>query len=146
MPSIPPTRTRLSEISISTLVFIGALSASYIAAVCVSVALIALLHMSEESAFLFGPAFFICTGLLVNPAIFIAVVSNHCRRVRFLSIVPTVAPWLIDFLLMSRRNPTLRGEVAAAVAVTTLAGLAAARGILRRKSHELREFEGHASQ
>jgi hypothetical protein len=146
MPPIPPTRTRLSELGIATLVFIGALSVSVIAGLCVSVALIALFQISEGSAFLFLPAFFICTGLLVDPAIFAAVLSNHCRRVSPYLIVPTVAPWLIDFVLLSRRDPALRGELAAVVAVTTLAGLAAAQGILRRKSRKLRDFEAHPPQ
>ena len=145
MPPIPPTRTRLSELGIATLVFIGALSVSVIAGLCVSVAVIALFQIGEDSAFLFLPAFFICTGLLVNPAIFAAVLSNHCRRVSPYLIIPTVAPWLIDFVVLSRRDPALGGELAA-VAVTMLAGLAAALGILRRKSHKLRDFEQHAPQ
>ena len=81
----------------------------------------------------------------LNPAIFAAVLSNHCRRVSPYLIVPTVAPWLIDFVLLSRRDPALRGELVA-VAVTTLAGLAAAHSILRRMSHKLRDFEQRASQ
>ena len=145
MLAMPPTRTRLSELGIASLVFIGALSASVIAALCVSVALLALFQVGEDAAILFLPAFFICTGLLVNPPIFAAVLSNHCRRVSPYLIVPTVAPWLIDFALLSRRYPTVRGGLAA-VAVATLAGLAAAQGILRRKSLKLRDFEQHASQ
>jgi hypothetical protein len=81
----------------------------------------------------------------VNPAIFAAVVSSHCRRVSPYLIVPTVAPWLINFVVLSRRDPALRGDLTA-VAVTTLAGLAAAHGILRRKSHKLRDLEQRASQ
>ena len=106
---------------------------------------IALFQIGEDSAFLFLPAFFISTGLLVNPAIFAAVLSNHCRRVSPYLFIPTVAPWLIDFVVFSRRDPALRGELAA-VAVATLAGLAVALGILRRKSHEFRDFEQHAPQ
>jgi hypothetical protein len=109
------------------------------------VAVIALFQVGEDSAFLFLPAFFICTGLLVNPVIFAVVLSNHCRRVSPYLIVPTVAPWLIDFVLLLRRDPALRGELAA-VAVTTLAGLATAHAILRRKSNKVRDFEQHASR
>jgi hypothetical protein len=136
----------LSELGIAALVFIGSLSVSVIAGFCVSVAVSALFKIGEDSAFLFLPAFFICTGLLVNPAIFATVLSNHCRRVSPYLIVSTVAPWLIDFVLLSRRDPALRAEVAAAVAISTLAGLAAAHGILRRKSHKLLDFEEQASQ
>ena len=117
---------------------------SVIAGLGVSVAAIALFQISEDSVFLFLPAFFICTGLLVNPPIFAAFLSNHCRRV-WPYLVPTVAPWLIDFLLISRRDLTMRGELAA-VAVSTLAGLVVAHGILRRKSHNLRDLEQRASQ
>jgi hypothetical protein len=144
MPPIPPTRTRLSELGIATLVFIGALSISVIAALGVSVAAIAVFQISEDSAFLFLPAFFICTGLLVNPAIFAVFLSNHSRRV-WPYLVPTVAPWLIEFVLLSRRDLAMSGELAA-VAATTLAGLAVAHGVLRRKSHNLRDLEQHASQ
>jgi len=145
MPSISPSRKRSSEFGIATLVFIGALSVSVIAGFCVSAAVIALFQIGEDSAFLFLPAFFICTGLLVNQAIFAVVLSNHCRRVSVYLIVPTVAPWLIDFVLLVRRDPALRGELAA-VAVTTLAGLAAAHAILRRKSNKVRDLEQHVSR
>ena len=145
MPSVAPTRTRLSELGIASMVFIGALSVSVIAGLCVSVSVLALFQIGEDSAFLLGPAFFICTGPLVNPVIFAAVLSNHCRRVSPYLTVPTIAPWLINFVLLSRRDPPLRGELAA-IAVTTLAGLAAAHGILRRKTHKLRAFEQAASQ
>jgi hypothetical protein len=105
MLPIPPTRTRLSELTIATLVFIGVLAASVIAGLSVSVGVIALFQVGEDSVFQFLPTFFICTGLLVNPAIFAAVLSNHWRRVSPYLIVPTVAPWLIDFVLLSRRDP-----------------------------------------
>jgi len=144
MLSIPPTRTRLSELGIATLVFVGALSVSVIAGLCVSVVLIALFPSGEDSAFLL-PDFFICTGLLLNPAVFAAFLSNHCRRLSPYLIVPTVAPWLIDFVLLWRRYSASRIELAA-VTVTTFAGLAAAQIILRRKSHKLRDFEQNASQ
>jgi hypothetical protein len=137
MPIGPPSRTLVSELSIAVLVYVGALSASVIVALCLSAAVVAILPGNGEGGLFLQSAISNCVGFLLNPTIFAAVVSNHCRRVSPYLIVLTLIPWLMQFILFRRGNLIVSGEPVAAL-VCALAGLALAYWVLRRKGRSFR--------
>lgn len=141
MPIGPPARRLSSELAIAALIFVGALSASVLVAMICSSLIIALIqaifHVNDEGLFFLQPAVITCAALLLNPGIFIAVASNHCRKVPRYFVVVTPVPWLLNFFLLWRYHQALASEPLA-VAVCALGGFALAWWILQRKEDSFR--------
>jgi hypothetical protein len=145
----PPSRSLTSEITIGALIFVGALAASMLTSLFLSVCLSAIPLMAirgndEGAVFAAGvsqAAVFNCIGLLVNPVIFVSIATNHCRRVTpyFVALSPIV--WLLQLGLLSRQHWTLKGQPFLAL-VSTATGIGLAYWLLRKKD---RYFRSHAS-
>jgi hypothetical protein len=136
MPIGPPERPLVSEAAIAAAIFVGAFSASWLAALCLSAVPMALLRSTDEGALFLQPAVSNCIGLLVNPVIFATFAGNHCRRVPLYFTAVTPLLWLMQFGFFWRQHLMVPGEPFG-VAVCTIVGLGLGYWVLRRKERGL---------
>ena len=130
----PPKRPLAIEVVIAAAIYVGAFSASWLAALCLSAVPMALLRSRDEGALFMLPPISNCIGLLINPFIFATFAGNHCRRVPpyFITLTPLV--WLMQFGFFWRQGLVFSGE-SLVVAVCAMVGLVFGYWVLRRKAH-----------
>ena len=125
----PPSRSLIGELAIAALIFVGALSVTFLLAVFVPMVALTPFHTSEGLAGWLYPLLASCVALVVNPVIFAAFVTNHCRRVGSYVIPLTQAPWLRTICYLPWRSPS----ILAGLVACSLSGLVLAYWIVRRK-------------
>jgi|SRR5579864_7107163 len=132
----PPSRNLASEIAIAALIFVGALAAAMLAALCLSAIPMMLIPGNDEGPLFLEPGISNSIGLLVNPVIFTSIAANHCRRVTPYFVPLTTVVWLLQFVFLRRQHLSFEGEPVAATAFAG-AGVGLAYWLLRRKHGRL---------
>src|SRR5690348_17157200 len=126
----PPPRRLLYEIVIATLIYVGSVAASMLAALCLSVVPMAFVDSTGESALFLQPVFSNFIALLIGPAIFASIAANHCRRIPAYLVALMPILWLVQFAWWRREHFISRGE-SAVIGLCTITGLALGYWMLR---------------
>ena len=138
MKTAHPSRSLISEVGITALIFVGALAASFLNALCISAVIVAMLPGKDEGALFLQPLILGCVGLLLNPPIFASIAANHCRQVPGYFILLTPILWLGQFGFLWREHVVFGTGYIGSVAVTACAGILWGYWTLRRKKRGFR--------
>lgn len=138
MKTGPPSRSLISEVGITALIYVGALAASFLSALCISAVIVAMLPGDNEGSLFLQPMILACVGLLFNPAILVSIAANHCRRVPAYYVPLTPILWLGQFGFVWREHVVFGAGSTVVVVVTTCTGILFGYWMLRRKKLSFR--------